>query len=118
MRFPMLGVALALASAPALAATPQVKLAQGAVSGVQQDGIQMFRGIPFAGDTGGDQHRTTHRRRSASAANFSPTSAAMRAVRSRAPAHGCRFPPLAFKNTPPITLSLSKRRAGLRQAQP
>ena len=55
MRFPMLGVALALASAPALAATPQVKLAQGAVSGVQQDGIQMFRGIPFAADTGGDQ---------------------------------------------------------------
>ncbi len=55
MRFPMLGVALALASAPALAATPQVKLAQGAVSGVQQDGIQVFRGIPFAADTGGDQ---------------------------------------------------------------
>jgi para-nitrobenzyl esterase len=39
---------------PVFAAAPVVHIGQGALAGERVDGISIFRGIPFAGDTGGD----------------------------------------------------------------
>jgi len=55
MRIASAGLILAMVMAPAFAATPKVTLDQGALAGVRTDGIDIFRGIPFAGDTGGNQ---------------------------------------------------------------
>ena len=41
--------------AAADAAPPQVRIAQGVLRGGHQDGIDVFRGIPFAADTGGER---------------------------------------------------------------
>ncbi|MEO6519065.1 MAG: carboxylesterase family protein [Pseudoxanthomonas sp.] len=44
------------ATAAAKEAAPVVRIAQGKLQGVEENGIAVFRGIPFAGDTGGE-HR-------------------------------------------------------------
>lgn len=56
MRVAAAGLILAILAAPVFAATPKVTLDQGALAGAEADGISIFRGIPFAGDTGGE-HR-------------------------------------------------------------
>lgn len=50
-------LALMLMSGTAFPATtnPTVRIGQGALRGVQEDGVDVFRGIPYAGDTGGQQ---------------------------------------------------------------
>jgi para-nitrobenzyl esterase len=50
----LMTLALAAASAPALAQIPQAKVAGGTVAGVMVDGISQFKGIPFAAPPVGD----------------------------------------------------------------
>ncbi|MCW5580180.1 MAG: carboxylesterase family protein [Luteimonas sp.] len=56
MRLLLSCLACVLSISTAIAAAPQARIAQGALAGEQVDGIAVFRGIPFAGDAGGE-HR-------------------------------------------------------------
>ena len=55
MRLILFCLASLLSISTASAAAPAVRIAQGALGGERVDGTAVFRGIPFAGDTGGEQ---------------------------------------------------------------
>lgn len=54
MRFAILALILVAMAAPASGARPEVTIEQGTLAGVAKDGIAIFRGIPFAATTAGD----------------------------------------------------------------